>query len=622
MSSMQEPEYDPFEIARYCLRYLKPRTNREDWIKVGMACHSVGDGLLPDWLAWSAQADNYKEGEARRQWRSFKSGKVTVGTLVHMAKADGAPWPPPNSAPRQPPKVKPFVPPSSYKGKPLAKLHPYSPTFIRCRWVDDAGEKAISSYTFKQGEWVNKEPEGEAIPLYRASDIGEVGTTVYVVEGEGCADAMATQLQLVAVSSHSSGRGGWMKSNWTALSGYRVVILPDNDETGAKYAKELAEHLRSLAESVTVAPPFDLGHGSDVVDWLDANDSADLGQLLTRLATHVAQGKTEAKPGDFGALLGEVGEELKQTHARGWLGLRLPTFQRLDSLLCGLRGLMLLGAAPGVGKTQLTIQLGMDAMSDPTVGLVYLSLEMRPGDLVKRLLASEAGLTYRRLVLGDQALAGKEVDGLRLNDADGRKVKVAKGRLDAFGKRIRMFGNADIGTLQGSANDPSRWYDKLTELVRTAKEDMGVSHALIVVDNLQAILVEPARGGAWSGDMERDRLIIEGLTRFQQECRDAVLVVSEVAKGQFKDADSMGDLLGTGRNAYRADAVLLMSRAWKYQVDAATNKVKKSADGKPIKVYDKHQVELKIDKGRDGMVRSTVMLTWDKEHGRLTEVAE
>ena len=76
MHSMQEPEYDPFELARYCLRYLKPRSNREDWIKVGMACHSVGDGLLPDWLAWSSQANNYKDGEARR--RSYPHLRVRM----------------------------------------------------------------------------------------------------------------------------------------------------------------------------------------------------------------------------------------------------------------------------------------------------------------------------------------------------------------------------------------------------------------------------------------------------------------------------------------------------------------------------------------------------------------
>ena len=612
MSSMQESEFDPFDTARYCLRSIKPRTNREDWIKVGMACHSVGDGLLPDWLAWSAQADNYNEGDARRQWRSFKSGKVTVGTLVHMAKADGAPWPPPNSAPRQPPKVKPFVRPSSYKGKPFAKLHPYSPTFVRCRWVDDAGEKAISSYTFKQGEWVNKEPEGESIPLYRASDIGEVGSTVYVVEGEGCADAMATQLQLVAVSSHSSSRGGWMKSNWTALTGYRVVILPDNDEVGAQYAKELTEHLRAIAESVTVAPPFDLGKGADIVDWLDANDSADLGQLLARLATHVAQGKTEAKPGDFDALLDGVVDGLKDTHARGWLGLRLPTFKQLDQRLCGLRGLMLLGAAPGVGKTQLTIQLGIDAMKDPTVGLVYLSLEMPSSDLTTRLLALAAGLPYRKLRLGDQGITAG-TDGLKLSSKDRALLADGVTTLKANSSRMVMYSMADIGTMKATSEDPSRWYGKMSTLIQEAKERLKVERLFVVVDNLQAILVEPPHGGAWSGDMERDRLIIEGLSRLQQETTEAILVISEVNKGQFKDADGMGDLLGTGRNAYRADVVMLMSRAYEW-VKSEDNPAKKE------KEYDDLELSLLIDKGRDGVERGKVKLTWNATYSHISEV--
>lgn len=614
MHSMQEPEYDPFEIARYCLRYLKPRSNREDWIKVGMACHSVGDGLLPDWLAWSAQSDNYDDREARRQWRAFKSsGKITLGSLIHMAKSDGMPVVP-AVKPRLPlpTEVKPFVPPSSYRGKPLAKLHPYSPTFIRCRWVDNAGEKAISSYTFKQGEWVNKEPEGEAIPLYRASDIGGVGSTVYVVEGEGCADAMATQLQLVAVSSHSSSRGGWMKSNWTALTGYRVVILPDNDEAGAKYAKELAEHLRSIAESVTVAPPFNLKPKADIVDWLDANDSADLGQLLTRLANHVAQGKTEAKPGDFDALLDGVVDGLKDTHARGWLGLRLPAFKQLDQRLCGLRGLMLLGAAPGVGKTQLTIQLGIDAMKDPTVGLVYLSLEMPSSDLTTRLLALASELSYRKLRLGDRGVA-TDSDGLKFSSQDREKLKTGVATLKATSTRMVMYSMADIGTMKATSEDPSRWYGRLLTLIQEAKERLKVERLFVVVDNLQAILVEPPHGGAWSGDMERDRLIIEGLSRLQQETNEAILVISEVNKGQFKDADGMGDLLGTGRNAYRADVVMLMSRAYEW-VKSEDNPNKKE------KEYDDLELSLLIDKGRDGVERGKVKLTWNATYSHISEV--
>lgn len=129
---------------------------------------------------------------------------------------------------------------------------------------------------------------------------------------------------------------------------------------------------------------------------------------------------------------------------------------------------------------------------------------------------------------------------------------------------------------------------------------MGVERLLVVVDNLQAIAVEAPYGRPWASDMDRDRTIIEGLTRLQHDSGDAVLVVSEVTKGNFKEADTQAAILGTGRNAYRADAVMLLKR-------------RDGEDGR---------VDLMIDKGRDGMARGPVALEWDKDFTRLSELTQ
>ena len=104
--------------------------------------------------------------------------------------------------------------------------------------------------------------------------------------------------------------------------------------------------------------------------------------------------------------------------------------------------------------------------------------------------------------------------------------------------------------------------------------------------------------------MDRDRTVIEGLTRLQHDTGDAVLVVSEVTKGNFKDADTQAAILGTGRNAYRADAVMLLKRR-------ETDSGEDAGDGR---------VDLVIDKGRDGMIRGKVALEWDlPDYTRLRE---
>ena len=60
----------------------------DEWVKVGMALHSVGDdSLLADWCQWSAASGKFKPGECEAKWASFNSdtGGVGLGTLYHLA---------------------------------------------------------------------------------------------------------------------------------------------------------------------------------------------------------------------------------------------------------------------------------------------------------------------------------------------------------------------------------------------------------------------------------------------------------------------------------------------------------------------------------------------------------
>jgi predicted P-loop ATPase len=60
----------------------------DQWVKVGMALHSVGDdSLLSDWISWSAASGKFEPGICEAKWRTFKAdaGGVSLGTLAHMA---------------------------------------------------------------------------------------------------------------------------------------------------------------------------------------------------------------------------------------------------------------------------------------------------------------------------------------------------------------------------------------------------------------------------------------------------------------------------------------------------------------------------------------------------------
>lgn len=78
----------------WALSYLKAlhpsrADNYEEWLKVGMALHSIDQNLIHEWDAWSRQSAKYQPGECQRKWASFQRSGVGIGTLFTFAKLDG-----------------------------------------------------------------------------------------------------------------------------------------------------------------------------------------------------------------------------------------------------------------------------------------------------------------------------------------------------------------------------------------------------------------------------------------------------------------------------------------------------------------------------------------------------
>lgn len=85
---------DDVERATAMLAVLPPNDfkNYDKWLKAGMALHSVDDGLLHQWVEWSAQMENFDEAECLAKWESFgkrTAGLVTIGSLHFWAKSYG-----------------------------------------------------------------------------------------------------------------------------------------------------------------------------------------------------------------------------------------------------------------------------------------------------------------------------------------------------------------------------------------------------------------------------------------------------------------------------------------------------------------------------------------------------
>lgn len=86
MTTTYETDYDE---VRNALSYLDPN-DRETWWKVGAALKSEFDeGGRSLWEDWSRNYPKWNERESNAQWKSFKYGHIHIGTLFHMAKANG-----------------------------------------------------------------------------------------------------------------------------------------------------------------------------------------------------------------------------------------------------------------------------------------------------------------------------------------------------------------------------------------------------------------------------------------------------------------------------------------------------------------------------------------------------
>jgi hypothetical protein len=120
--------------------------------------------------------------------------------------------------------------------------------------------------------------------LYRAPELRAADPLqwIFLVEGEKCADALAA-VGLLATTS-PGGASQWAAAAPAAaqlLAKRHVVILPDNDEPGRKYAEAARATLGKVCASLRVLELPGLGPAEDVADWLGRGGD---GEELVRLA--------------------------------------------------------------------------------------------------------------------------------------------------------------------------------------------------------------------------------------------------------------------------------------------------------------------------------------------------
>jgi hypothetical protein len=383
------------------------------------------------------------------------------------------------------------------------------------------------------------------------------------------------------------------------------------------------------AASVRVCAPFtgndmtcESDVGLDVADYIDwATNDAHYPKERQRsfLSDRRESADVKVKDGDTWSVksaLDNVYASLPRMHERNWIGMRLRGWPKVDDSLCGLRGLLILAAAPGVGKTQLTVQWATDVLeSNPEACVVYVTLEMSREELATRMVAIQAETDYRKLLVGDHR-EHFQSNGMRLTADLVSRLGEARRYLEDFGPRLVVVDKWQLDpnpNREGAERDA--WVDRMATFIDECKARAGAERALVVVDNLQAI---PTPMADAADTFARDVRTIEGMrtlhTRLSggQLDGDALVLVSEVSKKAFTVGSGQGDVLGTGRNAYRADGVWGLTHR---------NYVSANDPNDKDKVVPANDRELKLTlwKGRAGMNRGDINLSWNDEHSALSE---
>ena len=247
------------------------------------------------------------------------------------------------------------------------------------RWDTTQG-KAIRPLARVEGGWIlGAMPTPR--PLYALQDILPMpGTTndeernrrVYVVEGEKAADA-GRRLGLVCTTS-SGGAAAAHQTDWSPLAGRDVVVLPDNDEPGRKYAAAVIAQLLQLRPLPTIRQLrlTGLAEGGDLDDFVAARPTVSTDEIVAALETLADQiAGTRHHAGHTGPTFGGTHDHVRQLPtppARAesfapqavFTQLAECTPTRLRWLWAGrvpLGKLTLLIGDPGLGKSFITLDI-------------------------------------------------------------------------------------------------------------------------------------------------------------------------------------------------------------------------------------------------------------------------
>jgi AAA domain len=183
----------------------------------------------------------------------------------------------------------PFKPNGSHKTVATYEFRDPTTGDVRYRKERIECADATKSFFFKPAGRNGSDPL-----LYGAECLADVTSEqpVFIVEGEKKVDRLR-ELGAAAVSGDSGSSSIWLPAHADLLRGLPIILWPDSDEPGEKYAARAVDCLRNSAASLRVVRPFGPPNGAkgrDVCDWHgNAEDLAAGAELYVAIEQKSAQ---------------------------------------------------------------------------------------------------------------------------------------------------------------------------------------------------------------------------------------------------------------------------------------------------------------------------------------------
>jgi replicative DNA helicase len=265
----------------------------------------------------------------------------------------------------------------------------------------------------------------------------------------------------------------------------------------------------------------------------------------------------------------------------------LPTyFTDFDRQTSGLQKgeLIIIAARPSMGKTALAINIAENAAIRHNAIIAIFSLEMSKASLVRRMLASQAGVDQRKL---QQGFFGKQ---------EHEKLQSALGLL--VDSRIYIDDSA-AGSLA-----------EMRAKARRLKQNAG-GLDLVIVDYLQLMSATvPGVKKGYENRVQEVSAISRGLKAMAKELQVPVVALSQLSRSNEKRDDKrpmLSDLRESGSIEQDADVVVFIHRDSYYNRD------------EDMSAEDRAKSEIIIAKQRNGPT-GTIQMHFDSRFTRFDGV--